>query len=367
MNSRIDISSTVDTKRGEIGLDHRLYQSLDTHLDVHGRQTDFDELTDREWGVTGRLAYRKKTPLGNLLMSYARTLDQIDRSGASGRARYFDESLVLTSSRTQFLANPNVDGDSLYVTDAAGTTPYIEDLDYTLETRGNRTGLRLKRGGRLSEGATVLVDYDVEMTSDINYTADDQDFYLRYDFARALQGLGVYYRRHNLTPRGADTTDDMSILEFTDQLYGFNYNWRSLTWTEEYETYSSNFTNYDQTLSQLEGFHRVLNTLKWSWQTGLQTVQYHDDDREDGEDHSRILFAGATLNGPVSSRGYWELEARINKETGIIDETFTGVSGRLGMRWRKVKIEAGARLEQRERFDDTRDRAHVFFRFAREF
>ena len=71
----------VHSYRVESGLDHQLFQSLTSHVDVHWRTTEFASATDSEYGVTGRLGYRKTTPWGFLTTGYAVTADRIDRSG----------------------------------------------------------------------------------------------------------------------------------------------------------------------------------------------------------------------------------------------------------------------------------------------
>ena len=45
----------------------------------------------------------------------------------------------------------------------------IEGFDYEIQVRGNRVGIRIVPGGRITKGTTVLVDYDVGITSNLNH------------------------------------------------------------------------------------------------------------------------------------------------------------------------------------------------------
>ncbi|MCX7015119.1 MAG: hypothetical protein NTW86_21630 [Candidatus Sumerlaeota bacterium] len=358
--------SDILTKRAEIGLNHRLYESLLTHVDAHWRQSDFAEVSDTQRGVTGNVNYRKTTPWGLLTAGYGRTVDQIERGGESSDRIVIDEALTMVDGVTQFLANPDVDAGSIVVTDQAGHNTFVKGFDYDVETRGNRTGLRLLLGGLLKDGDIVLVDYHYHVTGGIDYTSVDQTFNARYDFERYVRGLSLYYLWHDLDASGFDAgRDDLSILIYTDNLYGASWDWDWLTWTEEYETYRSNFSNYNQLRSELEGRYRLPWSTQWSWSLGKLNVDYLDEDLGDEARYSDILYAGSTLHGRFLSNGFWELETRARKEKGLIDETLYGLLGRFGVNFRKMRVEAGARVEQRDRFDSQRDRMNLFLQVAR--
>lgn len=68
-------SGETDTLRGEAGLDHQLYRSLRSHVDIHARHTDFGGVTENRVGPTARFDYRKETGAGVFSAGYARTLD----------------------------------------------------------------------------------------------------------------------------------------------------------------------------------------------------------------------------------------------------------------------------------------------------
>lgn len=357
--------STVETWTAEAGLEYQLYESLRFHFDVHGRWTDFDGSSEDEVGVTGRIDYRKRTPWGLLTMGYGRTIDKISRSGRSVSRPIIDEQLTLDSILFTFLSEPGVIPDTIVVTDPTGTIEYVENFDYITLIQGQRVGLRVLPGGTLNDGDTVLVDYEIIFTQDIDYRNDYQTLYARYAFERYLKNLAIYYRWQQLEPSESDFADDLSILSYDSWLAGFEYRWRWLTWREEYQEYRSNFSEYDQLDSRLEAVYDLSRRLRLSANVGMINVDYLDDVSQG--DQTDIVYAGVGLDGQYRGRGYWRLEGRIREETGLIDETLMGLLARTGYSIGKTRIEAGALLETRERFDFELERTNVFLQVRREF
>lgn len=357
--------SDVETYTAEAGIEHRLFESLEEHFDVHWRRTEFDETEETVYGATGRLNYRKRTGWGYLTSGVGLTVDEYERTGQSGDQRIFDEPITMSLNFTSFLAQNNVERSSIVVTDINNQTIYTEGFDYIIEERDGRTGLRLLAGGLLNDGDSVLVDYDVDIESDLQYTSFDQNFYIRHDFERVIPNLAVYYRYRDLSTSGAP--EEANVLEYTSHLAGFTYRWKDLTWTEEAEQYESNFSAYDQLKSQLDGNHHVWRSVRAGWNVGYLMIDYDNEVEDPRGDSSDILYASAHVNGRVKRNGFWELTARARDEQGRTEETLWGVLARVGLRWRQVRIEAGARVEEQERFDSTRERVHGYFSIAREF
>ena len=365
---------TVRTWRGEAGLDHQLYKSLRSHFDVHGRWIDYDTAREDLTGVTARFDYRKQTPMGYLTAGFGQTYEWINRSGESSDRPVIGESLVLRDGVTVFLSQPQVDEHSIEVLSSDRTITYVADFDYEVVTTGERTGLRLRAGGRLADGDSVLVDYATRIDQ-IDYLTSNRDYYIRHEFnkereqrnalERWLQGLALYYRRRELRALNTPDNSNLTILELTDWAAGMDYEMRWARLNAEYERYRSNFSNYNQLGVRLEGFRRLNDQVRLGWHTGWMHVSYLDDMID--TDYSNSLYGGLSLDGHMAQSGYWTVEGRARKETGQIEETLVGLIGKMGWRWRRLKVEAGGRIEQRKRFESTRDRMQVFLQVSREF
>jgi hypothetical protein len=360
-------NTTIDSYRGEMGVDHELFDSLRSHFDIHGRRTEYDDAREDRYGVTGRLDYRKDTGVGELTAGYSRTLDQVSRSGAAGTRPVFDEPIVLSLSEYAFLDLPNVDENTITITDVSGLNTYFRGFDYEVTDIGGRTGLRLLPGGSIPEGSTVLVDYNAESFNDQDYISDDEMMYVRHDFERIVKGLSLYYRKHDVDAHSLPDDMPVKVLEFTDHLFGMQYRRDWFRWTEEAEIYRSNFTDYNQLRSVIEGRHRLHSRLRWGWNIGHTWTDYDEDINGDGETTSDIIFAGTSLNGTFLERGYWSLEGRGQRESGRTDQTIVGALAKFGIKWRKVRLEAGARAEHHEVFESDRDRWQLYVQLARIF
>lgn len=357
----------IHSYRGEVGADHRLYKSLRTHLDVHGRRTQYVGLREDVVGATGRVDYRKRTGAGVLTAGYSRTLDRFERTGGTGSQPVLDEPITLEFGTVQYLENANINPASVIVTDPANEVTYVEGFDYQIVQSGDRVGIELLPGGLLSEGDTVLVDYQYEYDSDFDYISDDQMFHIRHDFQKLIKGLSLYYRWHDLATHQLPDDRDLRILEYTDQVAGMKYRfWKKVEWTEEYREYNSLHTNYRQIRSQLDGSHRLSPRLRWGWNMGMLNTEYVEGIPGDGTD-ADYLFAGTRFTGSILRNGYWSVEGRAQEETGLTERTLFGALAKLGFRWRKIRMETGAKYEHYDVYDNERDRTHVFVQVARLF
>jgi hypothetical protein len=158
-----------------------------------------------------------------LSAGYGRTLDWNKRDGGTGTRSVHDEAVVLEDGVPHSLDNAGVIAGSIVVTDLAGLVTYVENFDYEVIEQGNHPGLRWVAGGTAPNGETVLVDYETQFTTGIEYLTDRQSAHIRYEFERYLKGLALYYRWQELAARDAPVQDDYSILEYEEWLAGMQY------------------------------------------------------------------------------------------------------------------------------------------------
>jgi hypothetical protein len=337
-----------------------LYKSLRSHFDIHARRTDYDRVEEDRYGATVRFNYRKNTPAGVLSAGYARTLDKVERSGASATQNIEDERLVLNSGFPVFLDNGDVIESSIVVTDTANQVVYTEGIDYEIVRQGRRIGLRVRPGGLLGDGSAVFVDYRLEVDGTLEYIADDQTINVRHDFTRYIKGFSIYAQRHDSEARDVQSEYDPRILEYVDQSVGVRQQLGQFAVSTEFQDYSDDLGGYDQWRSQIEGNHRFGRYLRMGWNAGYTKTEYDADNVDDFEDESEYYFAGANLGGGIGSNGYWSVEARSTKETGRLEQTVHGVVARVGVDWRRLTLDTGVRIEEYEVFESERDRMEAF-------
>jgi hypothetical protein len=146
---------------GVLAVNHQLYESLRTNLNLL-----FDRL-DQEFG--NRTAYSS-----NVFMNYQKKLPGDTRLliDLGGRYRFENrdfeedtplttqESLVLTSLVGNFLSNANVVESSIQVFESLGGPPLIPDVDYVVESFGERTSIDIGPSGVLEVNDVVIVTYE---------------------------------------------------------------------------------------------------------------------------------------------------------------------------------------------------------------
>lgn len=350
----------INTYRGEAGFDGDLYESLNYHFDLHGTRTDRDAFTEDRYGVTGRLNYRKLTPLGVLTAGYARTLDQVERRGIAQLVPVFDEPLFVRIAVTSFLRETNIIPGSIRVTDTAGLIVYQEGFDYEVIEQGNRVGLRVLPGGLLPDGSNVLVDYSFQSDESESYLADDESMYVRHDFTRPWEGLSLYARRNTFRAHNIDGPVRPSVTEHTTNAAGLRQEWGDFAYSTEYETYDDDFSGYDRWRNQVEGTHRIASRTRWGWRAGVIDTWHDREASRDRDRSDRHLFIGTHLHSTFGRGGYWRIEGRYLEDTGRTERTTWGGIARVGWQWRRLSLEGGARYEQLSFLQSDQERLQLF-------
>lgn len=350
---------SIDTYRGEAGFDGDLYESLNYHFDLHGIRTERDAFDEDQYGATGRLNYRKNTALGVVTAGYARTLDQVERSGVAQSVQVFDEPLLVRIATETFLSEVNIIPGSLRVSDTSGLTVYQEGFDYEVVERGNRVGIRVLPGGLLPDGSNVLVDYSFQSEGTESYLADDESMYIRHDFTRPWEGLALYGRRSSFRVHNLDGPA-VSATEHTTNAAGLRQEWGDFAYSTEVEEYDDDFGGYGRWRNQVEGNHRIGTRTRWGWRAGVIDTWHDREASRDRERHDRHLFTGAHLHSTFARSGYWRLEGRFLQDTGRTERTAWGVVARVGYQWRRLSVETGARYEQLSFLQTDQERIQLF-------
>ena len=91
---------------------------------------------------------------------------ETERSGGDQIISVIDESQTFNDPDPVILNEPNIILGSIVVTDITGTTVYQVNLDYTVLTFANRVELHRVPTGMISNGETVLIDFEKSRLSD---------------------------------------------------------------------------------------------------------------------------------------------------------------------------------------------------------
>ncbi len=150
-------TTDTETHRGNFGLNHRLYQNLDTSLNLSGSSTQSDVFQQNRYDASLDFRYRKLIRPGlqfsaNLGGGY----NVVDRTGGQ---LDFTESPSVPATGIVVLAQRYLLWPTIVVT-APGCNPCLDGTDYLVEDAGGDfTQLRIPVGSPINIGDTITVDY----------------------------------------------------------------------------------------------------------------------------------------------------------------------------------------------------------------
>lgn len=225
---------------GDIGLQHRLFESLATLLNAQARSTSFQNGGTFGYGGNGDLNYTKKIWwdgrfLGGVDLAYRIE----DQEVPSGTLFVTGESHAFPPSQQFFLNNPRVIASSVVVTNEARTEIFQQGFDYVLSAIGEELQVDRIIGGRILEGEPLLVDYEFATAPSLKFATRTNGFNIGLDYNWFLVYLRDSRSVQNLLSGGGSQFLD----NVTDDLGGVQLRW-SRSWLSadarsEYRDYRS--------------------------------------------------------------------------------------------------------------------------------
>jgi|GEM_PF-1391300 len=354
-----------DYHRAQVGVEHQLYQSLTSHLDVHGglsRTTDqAADLQQTTYGVGLGESYTKRLGAwGQLSLGYQGVLDRLDNRAPSGNSTIsvFHERQTLNDGTVAFLNLPQVDPVSIRVTDAAGQIVYHELLDYELVPHGAQMEIRRVAGGTIPNGAAVLVDYRAASQPVTSGEVLTDTWSARLDLFERL--IGLYARRIASRSYGEQW---QAVNDFTDQTIGADLRWKGFGASAEYETYDSNLTAYrnkrlSQSYSQPLGLGSSL---------GLSASEVWIDFPDSDQQRANYQFI-ARFGMQVTSMLAFDVEGGKRFERGDQDaRDLTTARAEVNFQVGDLSLWLTYELEGQRTPEETREQNRIFLRVKRTF
>jgi hypothetical protein len=228
---------------------YRLFESLVMTGTGGWRRLEVpDVFTTDDLFTTGTLEYTKLVPMGRVDGSAGLGFNHQDNSERGTTVSIANESYILGGVFPATINRRNVVESSVVVRRANGQI-LVEGIDYTLEVFPDRTEIRRVVGGGISEGETVLVDYDVgpEPASQIDTVTTALS--LRYTVVDGWMTGAAVYGAYRTTNFSLDTVDPSRFVldDASTLLYGVEYNRGGLNLKAERENRDSNVNPYDTT------------------------------------------------------------------------------------------------------------------------
>jgi hypothetical protein len=237
-DSKRDIYSSKEI-RGQVGFEHRLYESLVTTGNLFASKTDVETInslkTDGEIKQQGgalSFNYRKNNPWGTLFSTYTASLTEL--SGTTGGV-VTDEPHTVNDPLPVTLNRTNIDTSSIVVTDSTGLYTYTEGDDYTIEQINDQVQLHIIIPGtsppNISDGQEILVDYKVFIEPDRQEDTFRQNFTIR---ERLKNGISLYYAHRRQEEDVSSKIIKITPDEYTVNTIGTDYINKGLFLQAEY-------------------------------------------------------------------------------------------------------------------------------------
>jgi hypothetical protein len=234
-----------DNLSGNVLLEHKLFQSLTTDLNLQGYRYTASSDTDsqRSWQLGGGPGFRytKRLSRTSSLTAYENVgCFHTDVQSSGGIIPVIDEARVFGSSGQPIaLRQPNVIQSTIIVTDTSRLPPggYIPGLDYTIIQNGQFTLIERPVGSRVPDN--VLISYNFIASPSGSYDTLNNTCGLRFDF---FDNHWSIYTRHTMTRN--DGAANLVVQDLNIFVLGTEGRWKALRAGGEFELYDSSLAPY---------------------------------------------------------------------------------------------------------------------------
>jgi len=227
-------------------LTHRLYDSLVSSFSTFYSNNDANTSSQNTYGVSLNEDYTKKLgKIGKFSSGAGLNYSEEARKAPGNFISVIDETRTLTTGGAiTFLDKPRVDTATVVVTDTTRTIKYILNTDYQLLGGGERTQIQRVPGGSISDGQSVLVNYQAQSSPSLKFNTLGDNLRLRMDFLENL--IGVYYRANRQRHPQVSGEENTILQTLTDRVVGMDFRYKYFEAVLEDEDYNSNLAPYKQ-------------------------------------------------------------------------------------------------------------------------
>ena len=360
-----------------VGLEHRLYDSLTSTIDVHGALADSSSpgasLDQQSAGTTASFAYLKQLgEWGHLSTSESAGYDVLQQESSGTEQAVNNESHTVPQTGLFFLHQPqDLSVQSVTLFNGSVTLALVRGTapagDYDVITTTDPWQIRIYSTGpnhvNLNSSPSVLVNYTVQPNPTGSYSVMSDQFQIRLDFWGQRAGI---YARYNYAENYASTP--AFILENISELQaGADVSWRGFRADANYTDHESSLNHY-QSLTLSEGY-----TLQASAHStaGIDLRQqwsvYPDAGTNSSQNVSYYSFTGRYEWAPMAGLS-WNSEAGLEQQRGG-GEDQTLIVARSYLTWfiGRLDFRVGYEFQNQEYPTETDRRNFVFVRMRRNF
>ena len=357
-NSAFNMTQNDYTAR----LSHQLYLSLDSYGSY--QYTDISHSSynlQRNYADVG-FRFKKMIPTnGLLLLNYNLNFLQENRESLTQVLEVFDEYYTLTDNSSHILRSPDIEKNSIRVTDASQLIVYQENIDYILLQRGRFIEIQRLPGGLIDNGSTVLIDYRANYDDSYKYSS------LNHSYSGSInlfdQFFEIYFSGINQQYLNKERTELLSLQLISKISYGGKINYQGLEIGAEFEDYGSNITPYKLMRYYLDYSNVIDNNLIVAASCNLRTMQYTEtfDEQKYSDISGKLDYRLSEMFNFKIDGGY-----RLQKGKGINMELFT-FRGEIGVLIRQINIKLGVENYTRNYLEEKLNYISGYMKIERNF
>jgi hypothetical protein len=354
------------------GLQHQLFESLNSSLEVHGSQlsssaagSTFDS---QSAGTTASANYTKRlSDWGHLYLGNSSSYNFTDQQVSGSQSQIDNESHVVPTNSIVRLTQPR-DTALISVTDASSNP--LQASDYTLIRSTDPWQIQINSLGpsHILPGQTILVTYTIQSNPSGNYSTFANQSQIRVTFLGDHVGVFAVY---NFTDSRTSSKD---LLLENEELFevGADFNWRGLGLTANYTDDRSTFYNnrsynlaesYSMTVSSHSTFGVDLNQ-QWN----INSSKSIGGAPATPEQH--MTFYNFMLHyewRPFRSLN-WNTEIGYQRQQGFgLDQDLFAARTYVNWMYGKLQIHLGYQHENQDLPREKRDRDFAFLSLRRDF
>lgn len=341
---REDPAQHLRTNGARLWLQHRLFQSLMTRVEVEGNDRDLAAGTERSGGVGGNLTYYKQLPAGSRLQlttgrRYLVTANKL----TDGNVAIFSEAHTVDSLLVVTLNQQNVAPGTVKVWNEARTRLYDEGLDYEVRESGASTEVAVKVGtSQIVVNERLSVDYEVLVNSDITYSTTNQS--LGGDLALHNGKYRIFTSwNHTRQDLISGSADQVGLVGTDAYRAGFE------TRLADAGTVAVEYNRLDSSTEDSQSV-KATYSRSGSWRQGRYNLNVTDrylvrednlvTSRGSGNDSSNLFAAGGSYTRMMEGSTLVTATANYLNNMGYIDSSSLTLG--LGARWRLRRLTVNA-------------------------
>ncbi len=342
-------------------LEHRIFLSVVSSVYYEYdniSQSDFNQFNN---AYGWKIDYQKQIWKGRIALDYEYRKRKVDRKNQSLSVRIVNEEHVLRDAEIVLLNNPDVDINSVMITDETQSIIYQKDIDYILLERDSYLEIQRLPGGLIENGATVYVDYLSMQQISPSYASKNQLF----GASLSLFGnfMELYYRSNELDFENLKEINFSSLKTISQKIYGVKFSFGFIKGGYELDKFDSNIIPYQSNRYYLTVAGNFFKKLNVSVTGNLRDFLFLDEN-----EHQKfanltgriLLYIGKNTNINIMG-GYRIQEGR------KVDLNLKTIRGELTTRWRQFILTLGVQAFYRDFVSEDVEFQHGYFRIEREF